>query len=183
MRKKLIVLVASSMMLFGASFAPKSAPTIEWTAFKTPKKVGVSGSFDTVIFSAPQSMPTLQGLLAHTAVIIDTKSVNSKHEARDAKLVKFFFDQMNGQMIHVSIVMATNQSLNTAITMNGITKHVTLDYSYKNGVVHAKGTIKMGEFNNIEALNSINKACYDLHEGKTWDDVTISFSLPVKKSK
>jgi polyisoprenoid-binding protein YceI len=35
----------------------------------------------------------------------------------------------------------------------------------------------LGDFGMLPSLQGINKACYELHEGKTWQDVEISFVL------
>ena len=64
--------------------------------------------------------------------------------------------------------------------MNGTTKTVPMKYHYENGKFDATGVIDLVDFAAGEALSSINKACFDLHKGKTWSDVTIGFSTTVE---
>jgi hypothetical protein len=66
--------------------------------------------------------------------------------------------------------------------MNGITKSVPMKYSFANGIFSAKGTIDIFDFSASKALSSINKACFDLHKGKTWNDVSIAFSTKIEAS-
>jgi hypothetical protein len=47
-------------------------------------------------------------------------------------------------------------------------------------VFSATGVIDILDFSAGDALSSINKACSDLHEGKTWSDVTIGFTTKIE---
>jgi len=46
----------------------------------------------------------------------------------------------------------------------------------------AKGYIDLADFKALGALSSINKACYDLHQGKTWQDVAVAFKFDLKRT-
>jgi hypothetical protein len=63
--------------------------------------------------------------------------------------------------------------------MNGKTLIIPMQYIYDKGQFNATGTIDLIEFTAGKSLANINKACYDLHKGKTWSDVTIGFSTTV----
>jgi len=47
--------------------------------------------------------------------------------------------------------------------------------------LEAEGYIDLADFKMLPSLKSINKACYDLHKGKTWQDVKIEIELELKK--
>lgn len=66
------------------------------------------------------------------------------------------------------------------ITMNDKSLNIPMNYTANDGVITAKGTIDLADFAMIPSLKSINKACYDLHQGKTWQDVDIAFTLNYK---
>ena len=66
------------------------------------------------------------------------------------------------------------------ITMNGITKKVPLNYTFDQGTLTANGTIDLFDFSANKALQSITKACFAKHQGKTWNDVSIGFSTHIK---
>ncbi len=68
------------------------------------------------------------------------------------------------------------------ISMNENNLTVPMRYKYKNGVFKAKGVIDLFDFKAEDALKSINRSCYDLHKGKTWNDVEIEFSTTIKAS-
>ena len=67
----------------------------------------------------------------------------------------------------------------TEVTMNGMHQTVPMTFHYEKGVLQAEGVIDLFDFSANKALSAINKACYDLHEGKTWNDVVIGFSTNI----
>jgi hypothetical protein len=166
---------------------------VGFTAYKTPLKIGVGGTFDKVTYKANKvSGGSFRDLFVGSSIVIDTHSVNSNNKGRDAKLVKFFFDNMSTQTIKAKIVDYRSDKrykgkpktgvFTVAITMNGITKKVPMRYSYFKGKMEAEGVIDLFDFSANKSLQAINKACYTLHKGKTWNDVTITFTTAVKAS-
>ena len=152
---------------------------VSWKAYKTAAKIGVGGVFDTVVYTpSKKGGETLSQILVGSSVVIDTKSVNSNNKGRDDKLFAFFFQKMTGEKIEANIVSLDSQTstLVVEIKMNGVTKNAPMKYSYVDGEFNAEGVIDILDFNAGSALGSINKACYDLHKGKTWSDVSIAFS-------
>lgn len=149
---------------------------IGWEAYKTPAKIGVEGTFGNIKLSA---MPdkTVTGLLEGAKVVIDTASVNSKNRGRDAKLVKFFFDTQGVKTITAEIKKVKESSADVEITMNGVTRTVPMKLTFDGEDVEAEGYLDLGDFDMLPSLRSINKACYDLHKGKTWQDLKIEFEI------
>jgi polyisoprenoid-binding protein YceI len=173
------------------SYSQEGNMVVNFEAYKTPDKIGVKGVFESVDFKpAKLSGDELEDIFVGSSVLIDTKSVNSNNEKRDAKLMKFFFGNLKSEYIKGKITkMQHDKALNgksksgvfiVNITMNGVSKDVPMKYTYANDVVTAIGTMDILDFNGNKALSSINEACYDLHKGKTWSDVTIGFSTKVK---
>ncbi|BDY12823.1 hypothetical protein HCR_12520 [Hydrogenimonas cancrithermarum] len=153
---------------------------VEWKAYKTPLKIGVGGTFDAIKLNA---MPdkTEKGLLEGARVVIDTRSVDSKNKGRDAKLVKFFFHIQGVETITAEIKSIEKDVANVEVTMNGITKIVPMKVEFDEDEVQAEGYLDLGDFDMLPSLESINKACYDLHKGKTWQDVKIAFDIKTKR--
>ncbi len=196
--KILLSLIVSATLAWAGQSAPKmhctliqeGPVTVHWKAYKTPAKVGVGGVFDKVDYQSPKkSGINFSEILSGATVTIDKKSVNSKNEGRDAKLVKFFFDQMKGDTITARIIdlqpgkrergKPKTGNMTVAVTMNGITREVPMHYTYDQGTLEAWGVIDLFDFSASAALQSINKACFDLHLGKTWNDVTIGFTMRI----
>lgn len=172
--------------LYGTCEYEKSgALNISFKAYKTPLKIGVGGKFDTVKYSDnAKNASDLKTLLTGSSVKIDTASVNSNNATRDKKLVNFFFDTMVKKGIEAKIINVDEKNgvLTLNITMNGVSKEAQMKYVYEKDVVKAEGYIDLADFNALASLASINKACYELHQGKTWSDVAIGFEMPVIKS-
>lgn len=135
--------------------------TLTWTAFKTPDKIGVSGSFDDI---------TLDG----NAFVINAKSVNSGNPDRDPKLRDIFFAAMSDSLITGSYGEPADGKIPVTLKMNGVEKTFSFDYMDNDTARIVSGTIDMiGDFSGNAAYEAIHKACYELHLGKTWTDVDL----------
>jgi polyisoprenoid-binding protein YceI len=199
MKKLLFIFLSMGSLLFSQVTAPKSGcilsqegdVKVSWKAFKTPSKIGVGGVFKSVVYKSIASEgKNFKEILVGSSVEIDTKSVDSKNKDRDLKLVNSFFSLMKDEKIIAKIVDMTSNKrvkkeprtgiLSVEISMNGVTKSVPLSYVYNNGVMKATGYIDILDFGAAKSLIAINKACFDLHKGKTWNDVEIGVELKIK---
>jgi len=174
----------------GCILSQKGSIAVGWEAFKTPAKKGVSGVFDTIKYSPIKNEgKNFKEILVGSTIDIDTNSIDSKNKGRDAKLVAKFFKLFSSEQIRAKVtdIKATSKqgtkpktgTIFVDITMNGITKNVPMSYSYDKGVMQAKGYIDLFDFQAQKALASINQACFDKHQGKTWNDVAINFTMPI----
>jgi polyisoprenoid-binding protein YceI len=173
------IVLASLMLAASLSAYEVQSSSVKFTAFKTYAKKGVSGVFD-VVKIATNKNDTVAGLLTNATATINTSSVNSGNKGRDNKLVSKFFDVQNVKNIEAKIVKVEKKMLIAKITMNDKSLNIPMNYTANDGVITAKGTIDLADFAMIPSLKSINKACYDLHQGKTWQDVDIAFTLNYK---
>ena len=191
----LIITLAMASTLYaaqksGCTLAQKGKVTVAFKAYKTPSKIGVSGTFSKVAYTpVAKDGKNFREILVGSSVVVDAKSVNSKNEGRDAKLVKFFFEQMSGDIkAKITDIKADKHIkgkprtgvVSIEVTMNNVKKIVPMKYNFSEGVFSAGGTIDILDFSASNALHSINKACYDLHKGKTWSDVEIAFTTKIE---
>ena len=174
MKKSLIAFLMMSLALFGYE---ANSVEVGFTAFKTAAKVGVSGSFNGVEIVGKKSAESIEEMLIGLGVNIQTKSVNSGNADRDKKLVSDFFYIQFNHVIQAKIVSVKPDALVVEITMNNKTVSVPMVYKVEEQRVIAKGYIDLGDFDMLPSLMGINKACYDLHAGKTWQDVEVGFLL------
>lgn len=179
-KKYLLGALVASSTLFGQCSFDSQDLKVGWTAFKMYEKIGVGGSFDSLGLESIAGK-NLHNALLKTSVKIDTSSVNSKHEERDATLVKSFFQVQNVSEIKAKIVSVAKDSLQVEIEMNGVKRTIPFSYTVDQGSLKADGVIDLNDFHMLVSLGAINKACYDLHAGKTWQDVVLSFSLELKQ--
>ncbi|WP_201352314.1 YceI family protein [Hydrogenimonas urashimensis] len=176
MRRFIATMIAAISLFAGECTYRVMDFEIGWEAYKTPAKIGVDGTFGNIKLSA---MPdkTVKGLLEGAKVVIDTGSVNSKNSSRDAKLIKAFFNVQGVHTIAAEIKSLGKSFANVDITMNGITKTVPMKLEFDGDDVEAEGYIDLADFEMLPSLRSINKACYDLHKGKTWQDIRLQFEI------
>ena len=199
MKKLFITIMILSLSLYanstsvknGCVLSQKGQITVGWTAFKTPAKKGVSGLFDKVTYTpARKEGKNFKEILVGSTLNIDTNSVNSNNEGRDKKLQKEFFQLFSSDTITAKVTDIVAASKETGkpktgtimieITMNAVTKNIPMHYVYTKGIMKAEGFIDLFDFQGLKALTSINKACFTLHQGKTWNDVAIRFTMPIK---
>ena len=162
----------------------KEGTTLAWTAFKTPKKVGVGAKFTDFTIKAP-SAKSIHDLLSTATFEVNSQSVDSGDKGRDAKIQQFFFKKMlKGTKITGKVLKVTDTAAEVEITMNGTSKivNMTSKYDEASSKLNLKGTIDVLEFGMQENLAAITKACYEKHEGKTWSDVNLDLTATVKQN-
>ncbi len=152
---------------------------VNWTAFKTLSKIGVGGSFSKIKLKSKTKGTSIKDILYGHEFIIDTHSVQTGNESRDKKIAAFFFG--GTKEIQGAVSQITEKVLELTLTMNNVTKKVPLEYSILGNELKAKGTIDIFDFNMNSSLIKLNEACHTLHEGKTWNDVTIELTTNFEK--
>ncbi len=186
----LSLILLASFAQANCSFSKPTNVDVTWKAFKTPLKKGVGGHFTKLNYSSSvKSAHSLNELLAGATVNIDVTSVDSKNAGRDVKLLNEFFKKMAGPDIKAKIISLKRDKdarktglVTISVTMNGVTREVPMRYTFNSRVLSANGVIDLVDFDATSALQSINKACYALHQGKTWSDVNIGFSMKIGAS-
>ena len=154
-----------------------SSTQVNWTAYKTPAKAGVNGSFKDIKVSPKKSSGSLTDIMTGASFKIDTNSTHTKNPARDTKIEKFFFD---GVQISGKVTKLGKDKIYTTMTMNGTSVSVPLKMSLSGNTLTATGHIDILDFMMSKHLSSINKACKALHEGKTWSDVKVTLKTSFK---
>jgi hypothetical protein len=195
MKKTLFSLITLASLLTadgGCVLVQSNDMNVTWKAYKTFAKLGVGGQFTEVSYSPNKKEgKNFKTLLVGSKVSIDVSKIDTKNKGRDKTLVDNFFGKLNGKTIEGVIVgmkadkkekgkRVYHGSIDVNITMNGQTVKIPMRYNYKNENFKAKGTIDLFDFSANDALKSINKSCFDLHKGKTWNDVSIEFSTSIK---
>ncbi|WP_372935286.1 YceI family protein [Seonamhaeicola sp.] len=165
------------------------ATSVKWTAYKTTDKVGVGGEFTSVKFetktgSTPQE--ALNGL--DFSIPISSLFTNDATNTRDAKIKASFFGVMLDTDFLKGSISYVNDTCVASLTMNGVTHDIPLDVKIEEGRrVTLTGVMNLKDWNALDALASLNKACFDLHKGadgvsKTWEDVAIEVSTFLRKN-
>ncbi len=152
--------------------------TVEWTAFKTPAKVGVKGTFDEIKLSeVNREAATLEEGLKGAQFAIVTSSASTGDPARDETLRLNFFTKLVGNINGFFGEFKEGKVL-VHLTLNGITKEKEFAYEATEAGVKLKGSIDILEdFAAKDAFSALHTACNALHEGKTWSDVEIAVEI------
>ena len=154
---------------------------VNWTAFKLSDRVGVGGTFDTVIVSGVTDNETMVGAAATAQFDIITGSVNSNNTERDYKISDSFF----GTMVNTATISGKVLSLNDdgsgaiSLTMNGVEKEIALDWkATSENRLKLSAAINVNDWSAKPSLDSLNGVCTAVHTGKDgvsvlWPDVEI----------
>ena len=189
---KILLSVAVLGLTFSAFAKPqicsfdyqKEGSTLSWTAFKTPKKVGVGAKFSDFTINAKNAKST-DDLLASATFEINSQSIDSGDKGRDMKIAQFFFKNMlKGTKISGKVLKVSNNVADVEMTMNGATKVISMTSKFDeaSSKLIVKGALDVLEFGMKDNLAAITKACYEKHEGVTWPNVDLELSAAVKQS-
>lgn len=179
----LLFLSLLSLGSFAQCFSFNSADVeVKWVAFKTPSKVGVPGWFKSLGLKDFYTGKSYEEVLSGLTFNIDPSSTYTKNTDRDAKIVNFFFGKMVKDKISGKIIKATDTEILIELNMNGVVKEVPLALTKKKNTLIATGVMDVYDFNLQDSLKGINKACEQLHLGKTWNDVELELRIKYSKS-
>ncbi|AXT19609.1 YceI family protein [Flavobacteriaceae bacterium AU392] len=163
------------------------ATSVTWTAYKTTAKVGVGGEFNTLNFDN-KAGASPEEALNNLSFSIPVSSLFTKDVGRDSKIKSFFFGAMLNTSLLKGSIKVNNGKYIASITMNGVTGDLPLEVSITEGRrVKLTGIMNLEEWDALEALETLNKACFDLHKGedgvsKTWEEVAIEVSTYLRKN-
>lgn len=169
----------SSNQSLAACKIESSSLKVQWTGFKTSKKVPVSGVFTKVNLQGGEGSDARTALQS-TQFTIDGTAVDSGDKARDAKIGAIFFGGLSGGKISGKIKKIEKDYVHVNLTMNGVTRPVSLKLNIQGTTINAKGSLDIFDFSGGNALAALTKACYEKHEGKTWSEAGINITAQCK---
>ena len=160
-----------------------SATKVFWAAYKTEDKLKVVGQFKELKTDrSNQQFSSLEELVNGINFSINTASSASGDVIRDLSLNEYFFQLFTENFeINGSLAEMNEVSITATINIFGAAKNMVLTYSITDEVLKMKGTLSLEDFGAVKAYNSIHEKCFDLHKGKTWDDVDVIIEVPILK--
>ncbi|CVK16484.1 hypothetical protein Ga0061079_10788 [Apibacter mensalis] len=146
-----------------------------WTAYKTPNKIPVNGSFKNLSLTNTKEDKPLEESLEGAKFYIDGTTVTSGDSSRDGTLTLFFFKRLASSEIYGSFGKFENNKVMITITLNGKTISKEFSYKLEKNIITIQGSIDLlKDFDSQRAFTSLHRACFDLHEGKTWTEVDLT---------
>lgn len=164
---------------------------IKFTAYKTTDKKPVGGIFKTINIKSKTTGATPNDIINGLEFSIPVSSLftNDATGTRDPKLIEFFFKKMVAtEFITGAFSLDANDKLSVDLKLNGISTKLDMDYTVvDNSIITLNGVLNLENWDALDALATLNKACEALHTGadgvsKTWNDVAIEASILLKKN-
>lgn len=165
-----------------------STAKIKWTAYKTTDKIAVKGEFTKISITNTKTSKNVSELINGIEFSIPVSSIFSNNEDRDNKIQQFFFGVMdNTQLLSGKINITDDKTGSITITMNAMTNSFPITYTLSENEFSMTGVMNLEDWNGQAAIESLNKACFDLHKAadgisKTWNDVQIDARISFKKN-
>ena len=153
---------------------------IRWTAYKTTKKIPVSGTFKEVEWQNWHPASSPQALAERLYFKIRTNSVHTDNPERDKTIYEYLFGKLlEGNYIEGRVAEAGAGKIRVVLRFNGLEKPLDFLYSVNDTLLHAVAYFDLiKDFQAGEALYFLHTACKDKHTGpdgisKTWPDVKV----------
>jgi polyisoprenoid-binding protein YceI len=154
----------------------------EWTSYKTNAKKPVAGTFNEITVESESSDDPMK-VIKSLSFKMNTASVETNDEGRNAKVAEFFFGTINTPEITGKVASINEDAGKASISvmMNGISFDVEGDYTFEDGKFSWSSTIDVSSWNGMPGIEALNTECKDLHTGddgvsKLWSEVALSFS-------
>jgi len=162
---------------------------VSFTAYKTTDKVPVGGMFKKINFTKTNSGATAMEALNGTEFSIPVSSLftNDPTGTRDPKLLEFFFGVLKDNELISGVFKVDGDQGSIDVTLNGETQNIPLAYEMNgDDKITFTGTMDLANWNAMDAVASINKACEILHTGKdgvskTWSEVAVKAEVLLTK--
>ena len=155
------------------------------------KSYAVTGiTFEEFTVSSPENK------LDGTSIEVKLASVNSSADknngkggewsdimipARDENIVNGFINNLAQKETATAKVVGVDDSkIDLEVTLNDVTKVVEMPYTVTDGVLTAKGSTDVAEYNGNEAFKKFAMLCTAFHYGKSWSDIELTFSMNVQ---
>ena len=162
--------------------------TVNWTGYKTTAKIPVTGQFKTVEIKNAQEASTAIEALNGAEFSLPVSSLFSGDDDRDGKLKQLFFGVMDATVALTGKLDLKEDGTGAVnLKMNNVQKAIPVTYIVSGQLVELSGTLDIvNDFQAQKALESISKACFELHKGpdlvsKTWSEVGIDAAIYLKK--
>lgn len=147
---------------------------IKWTAFKTPEKIAVQCQFNEFEVNNTKTSIIPEDVLDGATFTIKTSSMSSGDSSRDAKIIGLFFNNLTTPDITGKFGDLNNKIAPVTLNMNGTEVIKEFSYTFENKTMIITGNIDIiKDFGANQAFEILSDACSQLHDGKTWSDVSI----------
>lgn len=175
----------------GAYSVVKDSTVVSFKAYKFTEKTPVGGEFTKInllkITEGDTPFETMDG--TEFNIPVSSLFTNDPTEARDPKIIEFFFGKMiNTGLISGVFKVAEDSTCSVDITLNGTTNNIPLEYTSDNDTHFSfDGVMNLEDWDALDALESLHKACELLHTGadgvsKTWSEVAVHAEVLLKKN-
>ena len=152
---------------------------LSWTGYKTPKKVGVSGTFKKIELSGGETADTMVAALKGLSYKIDVGTTSSGDTVRDTRIAKILL--LGTDSISGTYLDSTKDIVNFDININGKSQKIAVKFKEDQDKLVGEGTFDLAKFALDKNIAAFAEACKGRHEGKTWTDVLAKLTLKFKK--
>ena len=178
-----VLCVALCAGTLSAKSIDKESIKVNFSAYKSPNKVAVSGTFSDVVFKFGKKSESIASTLNNAQATIEPSNISVGDNLQNKNIKEFFIKKWAKPEIKVTlknIIEGNNVGTILAnVRMNGKTQKVPMQYAIKNGILKASGVLDVSEFKLEEARQNLAQNTSDAIEGLIWSEVLIGFEAKV----
>ena len=164
--------------------------TIGFGGFKYTEKTEVKGIFEKFTVEGTKVADTPEEVFANATISIPISTIETKNPNRNKRIEEDYFGKMESTFLIKGSIVKFNKGANEVIiniTLNKVSKDITLNYSTSGDVIKINGELNILDFDASKALRSIHTVCEALHTGsdgvsKTWAEANLYITSKLKKS-
>ncbi len=165
---------------------------VSFTAYKTSEKLPVGGKFTKINITKSNSGTSALDAMDGTTFTIPISSLftNDPTETRDPKIIEFFFGALKNTTLISGVFRVSDiEKCSIDVTLNGNTASIPLEYEKTSSNAYTfTGVMKLENWDALDAVASLNKACEALHTGKdgvskTWSEVAVQAEVLLQKDE
>ncbi|QAR30709.1 YceI family protein [Ornithobacterium rhinotracheale] len=147
---------------------------LTWTAYKTPEKVGVEGTFTEYELMGYKTAAIKEDVLSGAKFKINSQSVETGDQSRDNLLRTLFFGAMTSPEIQGSFGQFSDGVVPVTLKLNDHEIIRDFKYTFYDNKIVITGTIDvLADFDIQKGFELLHNECKLLHQDKTWTDVSI----------
>lgn len=147
---------------------------LTWTAYKTPEKVGVDGTFTEYELTDYKSSTIKEDVLSGAKFKINSLTVSTSDASRDNLLKTLFFGSMTSPEIEGNFGEFNNDIVPVTLKLNDHEVTKDFKYTFYDNKIVITGTIDiLKDFDIQKGFDLLHNECKLLHQDKTWTDVSI----------
>ena len=159
--------------------ADTKAVELHWTGYKTKKKLPVSGVIKNVKVKLSNNVDAPFKILESSSFEASPANIFSNNAIRDQRLAKILFAGVKNITGKAGKLSGSKLDYEVSLLSKSVATNIKLQDNGKN--ITGASLLRLADFPMQSSIKNFAEACKELHQGKTWDEVSVKLVVPYTK--